>query len=531
MKGKDLLKGLSYIGSDLVENAELGTFPEEERAELTAARKGISKRPVLIAAVIALMVFLVGCTAVVLLRLDKLRLSQEPYVSKTRYQEDGTKVLPTQKLRGTYLLAGENSKTRQALLDWEAFLQEYDPDGAKQKAAWDSGDTSEYDQALLAKEEEICKTYGLGRTGEAVIIQNQDADLFRQLMGVDTLVKPDGALEGELDGGHFYACGNFFACYPNMLLKEADSGESLSFWLNYVYLDSGYFDRNSRLTIQNEEAVQEWNHTLPTGETVLMVMDAEGDSYILYDRGDAFISVTVRNVGPDWLNPADVMTHRDMERIADSLVYTPKPEEISNFSQLQAELDEKYRAVADETEPPEVVAERKRVYEENECLDSFPALIERMENHGDYFLTYKSDSYKNFLDTADYALLDATGDGEEDLILGREGKIFAIWSILDGKTACVAMSRNGTLCEGNVLWEEIYLDGAIYHWYYQLGQGDFMKPLQRVEYSVHEESWVEYDVNSDSYGTPVSEARMQEIVDSYTPVAIDWKSVKEFPLS
>lgn len=535
MKGKDIMKGMNFIGSDLIENGEMGKFPESERqdppAEPKPRRAVRIRRPVLVAAVIALMVFLVGCTAVVLLRLDKLRIAQEPYVSKTRYSEDGTKILPTEKLRGTYILAGENSKTRQALLAWEAFLQEFDPDGAKQRAAWDSGDTSEYDQALLTKEEEICKTYGLGRTGEAVIIQQQDADLFRQLMGVDTLLKPDGALEGELDGGHFYACGNFFACYPNMLLKDADSGEDLTFWMNYVYRDNGYFARDSRLTIQNEEAVQEWNHTLPGGETVLVVMDAEGDSYILYDRGDAFITVVVRNVGPNWDNPADVMTHRDMERIADSLIFTPKPEEISNFSQLKAELDEKYRVVTDETEPPEVVAERKRVYEENELQDSFAALIDRMETHEDYFLTYKSDSYKDLRDTADYALMDATGDGEEDLILGRDGKIFAIWSILDGKTTCVAMSREGTLCEGNVLWEEIYLDGAIYHWYYQLGQGDFMKPLQRVEYSVHEESWLEYDTDGNGYGEKISEERMQEIVDSYTPMELSWKSVREFPMN
>lgn len=542
MNGKDIFLGLSNIGSDLIENAEMSAFPQAERQESLpklAVKKAKPvqarsvRRPVLVAAVIALMVFLVGCTAVVLLRLDKLRAAQEPYVSKTRYSEDGAKILPTEKLRGTYILASESGKARPAVQAWIDFCKEWDPESTKAEEAYASGTQDAYEKTLADKRAEISQTYGAPQVGEPVIIQSDPA-LFTKLLGMDRLVTVGGALDASLNGGWFYACGNFSADYPNAVLKGSDSGEDLTFMMTYSYWDGNFFDSAAQLVIHDENAVQEWNHTLSGGENVLIVMDAVGDSYILYDRGDAFIAVRVYNVGWDWLNPADVMTHRDMERIADSLILTPKPEEISNIPQLQAELDEKYQASVDETEPPEVVAERKRVYEENECLDSFAALIDRMHTHEDYFTSHISGGFENFWDTMHFCLLDVTGDGEEDLLLGKDGHIRSIWSMVDGKTKCIAQADVGVLCEGNILWDYRYLDGAGYNWYFRLDQGSFMTPILDVEYSVHDETWWKIDYTKDESREnkeKISEEQMQEIVDSYTPVSLDWKSVPEFPMN
>lgn len=545
MNGKDIFLGLSNIGSDLIESAEMSAFPQAERQESLAKQRKLAvkkakpvqahsvRRPVLVAAVIALMVFLVGCTAVVLLRLDKLRAAQEPYVSKTRYSEDGTKILPTEKLQGTYILASESSKARPAVQAWIDFCKEWDPERTKAEEAYASGTQDAYEKTRADKRAEISQTYGVPQVGERLVIQS-DTALFTQLLGMDSLVKSDGTMEGELDGGWFYACGNFGANYPNAVLKDSDSGEDLTFMMTYSYWDGNFFDSAAQLVIHDENAVQEWNHTLPGGENVLIVMDAVGDAYILYDRGDAFIAVSVANVGWDWDNPADVMTHRDMERIADSLILTPKPEEISNISQLQAELDAKYQASVDETEPPEVVEERKRQYEENECLDSFSALITRMRDHEDYFTSHMSGGFESFWDTMNFCLLDVTGDGEEDLLLGKDGHIRTIWSMVDGKTSCISVADVGILCEGNILWDYRYLDGAGYNWYYRLNQDSFMTPILRVEYSVSEETWWKIDpAKSESKDDweKISEEQAQEIVDSYTPVSLDWKSVQEFPMN
>ncbi len=538
MNGKDIFLGLRYVGADLIENAETGQFPDEERNALPSeshALKTVKKetrtgrkvhKPLFIAAVIALMVLLVGCTAAVLLRLDSLRASQESYTTKTRYQEDGTKLLPTEKLRGTYILESETSKARPAVQAWIDFLKEWDPEGTKGEEAYATGTVEAYQKTLNDKQAEICKTYGLPQAGDRLVIPS-DMPLFTQLLGMDSLITADGALDAAPDGGWFYACGNFGALYPNTVLKGSDSGEDLTFMMQYDYRDGNYFESTAQMIIVDEDAVQEWNHTLPGGEKVLIVMDAEGDSYILYDRGDAFITVTVSNVGWDWLNPADVMTHRDMERIADSLILTPKPEAVSNISQLQAEVDAQYQAAVDETEPPEVLEARKREYEENECVDSFSTLIERMRDHEDYFTSHMSGGFENFWDTMDYTLLDVTGDGQEDLLLGREGNLRSIWSMVDGKTNCLSVADAGVLCEGNILWDYRYLDGAGYNWYFRLDQGDFMVPILNVEYSVAKETWLKNDMSKEGTDCQeaISEEQMREIVDSYTPVKLVYRHI------
>ena len=58
MNGKDIFRGLQYIGDDLIENAETGQFPAQNQ-ESGKTRRPI-RRPLLIAALIALLLLLVG---------------------------------------------------------------------------------------------------------------------------------------------------------------------------------------------------------------------------------------------------------------------------------------------------------------------------------------------------------------------------------------------------------------------------------------------------------------------------------------
>ena len=91
MKGKNLLIGLSYIDRKFIEESEheiIGT------RQVRAARK-----PFLLAALIALMLFLMGCAAILLLHLDDLRIGAESYTANMQYQEDGSKIPATEKTK------------------------------------------------------------------------------------------------------------------------------------------------------------------------------------------------------------------------------------------------------------------------------------------------------------------------------------------------------------------------------------------------------------------------------------------------
>ena len=82
MNGKDIFLGLKYIGDDLVEKAEYGQFPAKaEGAQKKKNYRGFFRRPLLIAAMIAMLLMLVGCGAVIY-----LTLAEEPWASIPRVE-------------------------------------------------------------------------------------------------------------------------------------------------------------------------------------------------------------------------------------------------------------------------------------------------------------------------------------------------------------------------------------------------------------------------------------------------------------
>ena len=70
MNGKDIFKGLRYIDDDIIEEAEFGVFPAK-----TVHRT--IRKPLLVAAIIAMMLLLVGCAVVYMLSLKEIKLGEE----------------------------------------------------------------------------------------------------------------------------------------------------------------------------------------------------------------------------------------------------------------------------------------------------------------------------------------------------------------------------------------------------------------------------------------------------------------------
>ena len=80
MNGKDIFLGLKYVGDDLIEKAEYGQFPT--KAEMTATQKKRTsiRRPFLIAAIIAMMLLLVGCAVVYVLSMQEIKLGEQEVI-------------------------------------------------------------------------------------------------------------------------------------------------------------------------------------------------------------------------------------------------------------------------------------------------------------------------------------------------------------------------------------------------------------------------------------------------------------------
>ena len=170
MNGKDLLVGFGYIGEKLYDEA--GSISREG----FATRK-LYSRPMLIAAVIALTMLLVGCGVLYALRLQDLSIGQESYTQ--HYDESGKEIAPAEKTRDILTLSGYGEeKIQKALAEWYAFLKSYDPEG---KLATNVVDLPEipnryeyiyecYTTDMVITLEEIANKYGLKLLEDSVVV-------------------------------------------------------------------------------------------------------------------------------------------------------------------------------------------------------------------------------------------------------------------------------------------------------------------------------------------------------------------------
>ncbi len=177
MKGKDIFLGLQYVGEDLIELAEYGRFPSGGAKK---AGTGRLKRSLTVAAIIALMLLLMGCAAVVLLHLNDLKIGEQTYTQHPLYLEDGTKTPATEKVKQIISVQGvAESPNQQAAKEWYEFTKAYDiaqkyPDGIPDFTAPDAYDAYwVLTQELVDKVDEICKKYDRKLAGEGALLLTQ----------------------------------------------------------------------------------------------------------------------------------------------------------------------------------------------------------------------------------------------------------------------------------------------------------------------------------------------------------------------
>lgn len=519
MNGKELLMGLSYIDRKLIEESEMET--DREKAPF--------RRPLLVAAMVALMLFLVGCAAVVLLHLEDLRIGEENYAANMYYLEDGGTVPAGEKTMHFISTVGaETGKNYQALMEWLAFAETCD---SAQNGAEDYMkpeiycDYPVYNQEMEDFLKELLDKYGLKPTGKAETIQayrEYDEELFHEIIGIRGIAAENSDLTLEFGGCRFNECGNFNAAY-NANLADYE------FTLIYNYHNKDYFGTNY-LIIEDGDAAQQWNYTCQDGTEVLIVNEKGEDTHILCDREDAFICVTVKNVGPDWDSPGDVMTKLELEQIAQSVDYSLAPHPVSDMESAGKRIAESREAYENQ-DWSAGEAERVREYNEHEKHASFAELIACMRDKEAYFTSKKSSGYENFWETMQFTLRDITGDGQEELILGKDGIIYAVWTIRDGMTDCLdGTYPEGYLCEGDVIEHYAFLDGKPFHHYWQPTNEGYCTKVLSVEYRRADGTWILDESKDGSGWEEISEEKAMEIIGRYPRVELDMKPVKEFPM-
>lgn len=310
------------------------------------------KRAVLIAAVIALTLLLVGCAVVYVLSLNGIKLGDQ-LVTYDVYDENPNSKDPfTVVGQETYTqqvltLAGlDGTPASQAAREWYAFCESYDPDGMIQKAAWgkepDFGEEYHgyglYSQEMKEKLDEILTKYHLKLRGKQVEFQTSKL-LFRAL-GTENVLNPGSEARMTVSHAAYYENGNL-DLYMNLSIPS-ENGTDFDRTNGYLYYRSKdcFIPDTAVLT---EAQWEEWNYTTASGDDVLIIRSEEASSaWIICDMENHTASLrldAIRKMYEDQENGVPVakfemMTKELLEYVADAIDFSLEPKLVDGWETL-----------------------------------------------------------------------------------------------------------------------------------------------------------------------------------------------------
>ena len=318
MNGQEIFLGLSYISRKYIEEAETETVSGG------AGKAHRIRRPFLLAAVIALLLLLVGCAAVYVLKMEHVKIS-----SGTDQRDyslvDGVYVKDPHTVDTTTLsMAGlKGSNAYKACADFYAYETEL------RASASASGDWTGYDDAINAKAQELAEQYGLKPEGQPLTFRTT-RNLCNAL-GVERFVRNSQDVSIDVDQGFCRDSGNFF-----VLLRFAfpeDQGYEVTYTSGALYWNRQDTFSREYFTLEDRGDWVERNYTTSAGNTVLILTSPSQErGYILCNRGDALMTVWL-DANPEILSEDSGvvsaeylhMTEKQLNMVADALDFAIQP--------------------------------------------------------------------------------------------------------------------------------------------------------------------------------------------------------------
>ncbi len=333
MNGKDIILSMQYVGDDLIERAEYGQFPTQAGS---AAKKRLSfRRPLLIAAIIALTLLLVGCAVVYVLRMQNFKVGEET-VTEPVLAGDGIHITGFREVNCQLLTpaALEGTPGYQAAKEWLAFTQEYGiPEGEVPDFPAEYDAYNLRSQEMKDKLDELLVQYDLKPMGASLAfrtVKNMCAAL-----GVDRIQTAQNQITVAVERGRCWENGNFSLTLDFTLPKDPDT-EVHGTMGSLEWSRKDCFSE-SLISIADTGDWKEWNYTTASGSEVLIIRSpSDWRGWILCDRGEALLSLRVEtrqdlynNVdGKSWTDQL-FLTDRQMEQIADAVDFGIRPRRVS----------------------------------------------------------------------------------------------------------------------------------------------------------------------------------------------------------
>ena len=307
MNGKDIIWGLEHVSDSIIEEAEYGVFPTiTEKTEQKRAAFKRFRRPLLVAAIIGLLLLLVGCAAyfynlkhlVVLDHTNEVIATVEEYKQET-IPEETSETLP-ETTKGPYVaeqvlsLQGyEGSPAYNALQEWLTYATEYTIQNPELRFS-DEFQRPEaytkypcYSQDMVDKVDELCNKYGLHLLGKSLFITDAAGMEANGLSGVLS----EEAMP-RCFYGHLYQDGSFIA--SGELDFSDDYEKIVQFQMHNIKKEAFY---TVHLGLNNISDYVQWNYKTQDGYSALLALN-DKTGLIFVENEGRFISIIIDEV-PD----------------------------------------------------------------------------------------------------------------------------------------------------------------------------------------------------------------------------------------
>lgn len=486
-------------------------------------RKLPTKKMWLIAAAIALAAVLVGCAVVYALRLQDMKVGKLSFTLPTYYDEDGNVIYAydengnpiTQETMPPISLISLQGANMEAMTEWVAFKESYDPDGAIAIAARENGSDLAlpenyhftygcHSQEMVDKLEKIVKKYDLNLLSTSEDFQYYESGVLFDAMRFDSVFQTDAPVELEYGTSCLYPEGTFDISF--VLTVNGGNWQCKDSSASYRYSIKDYFDPATGSYEPGE--CTEWNYTRKDGITVLLVQSRQW-AQIYADLGDAFVSFSFQPV-VTVDNTEIAMTKEQVEQVAEFLDFTidPHPADMEKVKTMKAEADAQHKA--------ELAAEKESLY--NSGYAEY--IQKRLDVYGKDSRAY---------DSLKYALYDINGDGVEELITHAE-----ILSMKDGESYVYfsTYNRSGIFsaspCKDGVIeLSDCYTENV----YYFRADANGTTYLEGLEKEGEQWYLIPEDPFADSAARikePITDVQAQQIKESHPELDLPWQLMKRF---
>ena len=295
MNGKDLLIDLGNISHKYYEEAE------NSNISATAKYKTFRK-PLLIAAIIGLIMLLIGCAAyfyslqqlvVIDHTKEVIAVVEEDISENTTETVSETDAGPYVAEKVLSLQGYEGSPAHQALREWWEYAIDYTIQNPELRFSSDYQRPEAYtkypcySQDMVDKVDEICSKYGLHLLGKSTFITDAGGMEANGLSGVLS-----EKAEPRCFYGHLYEDGSFVA--SGELEFSGDYEKAVQFQMHNIKKDAFY---TVHLGLNNMSDYTQWNYKTADGYTALLAL-SDRTGLIFVENKGCFVSIIIEEI-PD----------------------------------------------------------------------------------------------------------------------------------------------------------------------------------------------------------------------------------------